>query len=218
MKKFAIAALILFTFRFGHAVVDMKNGNNAENWIDLNLPSAGYSLRVVRFYNSRSGLSGIFGNGWCSNFETLISTTPEGRLRLVECGAGHETIYSPKTFDATSMAKVIDAIVAYYFKDNPGAPRAAGESLRHEILSSSALRTNWARRAGVKNAEPKPGTIYLSDNLRTEKILFDGKGFIRTLADGSMQGFDAKGRLISLYDKEANGIKIYSNKRLHLKH
>ena len=43
------------------AVVDMKNANFANSWVDLEVPGSGYDLKINRTYNSKSNFDGIFG-------------------------------------------------------------------------------------------------------------------------------------------------------------
>jgi len=106
MTRFWISAALLMTTATillpttGHAVVDMKNANYADSWLDMSLGGTGYTLRVQRFYNSRSVFSGMFGFGWCSDWETNVEKTPEGRVKLVECGVGCIHRDRRKTFES----------------------------------------------------------------------------------------------------------------------
>ena len=102
-----MAVLTLATPVVSHALVDMKNSNYTDQWVDINLSGSGYALRVNRAYNSRSVFNGIFGFGWCSDFETVLERLPEGRLKLTECGAGQEVFYTPGKYDAKAFDKLI---------------------------------------------------------------------------------------------------------------
>lgn len=198
-----------------HAVVDMKNANYSDSWMDLSFNGTGYALRVQRFYNSRSIFSGIFGFGWCSEFETHIDKTPEGRLDLVECGAGQVTTYSPAKYDPKAMEKQIDAMVADYKKTTPGATNAGAETLREQLHNNSDLRATWAKHAGLALADVKKGVVYTADTLEVEKIVFDGTNYVRSIADGTSQRFDSSGRLVMMNDKNGNNLKLsYANDTL----
>ncbi len=200
----------------GQAVVDMKNANYSDSWLDLSFNGSGYALRVQRFYNSRSIFSGIFGFGWCSEFETNIEKTPEGRLKLVECGAGQETIYSPAKFDAKSMDRLIDQLIAHYKKSTPGATETGATTLREQLHNSADLRSEWAKHAGIAIPDVKKNVVYSADNLEVEKIVFDGTNYVRSLADGTAQRFDASGHLVLMNDKNGNNLKLsYANDTLH---
>lgn len=86
---------IIFLAPASWALVDTKNANYSQSWIDLELPGAGYDLKVQRTYNSRTLYEGIFGFGWCSNFETSLSVAAQS-VTLTECGAGQETVFTMK--------------------------------------------------------------------------------------------------------------------------
>ena len=78
MKALITAALSLIVAATAGAVVDMKNANYANTWTDLIVPGSGYDLRVQRTYNSRSLFNGVFGFGWCSDFETTLEVNSNG--------------------------------------------------------------------------------------------------------------------------------------------
>jgi YD repeat-containing protein len=192
----------------GHAVVDMKNANYSDSWMDLQFTGTGYALKVQRFYNSRSTFSGIFGFGWCSEFESNIEITPEGRLSLLECGAGQETVYSPSKYDAKAQTKLIDELVAHYRKSTPGATDQGANTLREQLAQSTELRAEWAKHAGLPTPDAKKGTVYTADNLEVDKILFDGTSYTRSLADGTSQKFNSSGHLTMIADKNGNNLKF----------
>ena len=101
------------------AIVDMKSANYSESWTDLIVPGVGYDLRVNRAYNSRSLFNGIFGFGWCSDYETKIEVTPESFLRLTECGGGMEIIYTSKNFSPVKIDVTIRQIIDEVKKRRP---------------------------------------------------------------------------------------------------
>jgi YD repeat-containing protein len=86
------------------AIVDMKNANYSHTWIDLELPGSGYDLKIVRTYNSRSLYEGMFGFGWCSNFETVLQVA-KNELRIMECGAGQETLFVSRGDSASFISE-----------------------------------------------------------------------------------------------------------------
>ena len=194
--------------QMGLAVVDMKNANYSDSWVDLQFNGTGYALKVQRFYNSRSTFSGIFGFGWCSEFESNIEITPEGRLSLLECGAGQETVYSPAKYDAKAQTKLIDELVAHYRKSTPGATEQGANTLREQLAQSTELRAEWAKDAKLAIPDAKKGTVYTADNLEVDKIVFDGSTYTRTLADGTVQKFNSGGHLIMMGDKNGNNLKF----------
>ena len=194
-----------------HATVDMKNANYTESWIDIQITGSGYALRVQRTYNSRSVFNGMFGFGWCSDFETSITKNPEGHLKLQECGAGQEITFRPQGAGGNTLSKTVDSIIAYYRKTNPNSGESSITILRDQLINNSNLRANWAKQAGVATPTASKGSVFVSDNLEVEKIEFDGSQYSRTLADGTVQKFNSAGRLISLADKNGNFLRFNYN-------
>lgn len=77
------------------ATVSLHNANYSSTWTDIQVRGGGLGLQVMRTYNSRSNYNGMFGYGWCSNFETRLEKTPQGGIKLITCGAGDEVLYEP---------------------------------------------------------------------------------------------------------------------------
>ena len=64
IKRFLQVCVLFFIMpSTGYALVDMKNANFADTWVDLIMPGSGYDLKVQRTYNSRTLFDGIFGFG-----------------------------------------------------------------------------------------------------------------------------------------------------------
>src|SRR4051812_4771149 len=114
MKLFALLFFLVASNLFSmnaHAIVDMKSANYSETWTTMQVPGVGYDLRVALTYNSRSLFNGKFGYGWCSDFETKIDPTPEGNLKLTECGGGMEIIFMPKSYKSDAKDNMIKQIM-----------------------------------------------------------------------------------------------------------
>src|SRR5271163_2736081 len=110
MRVLLLGLIVLFSFS-SHAIVDMKSANYSESWTDLIVPGVGYDLRINRTYNSRSLFNGVFGFGWCSDYETKIEVTPESYLRLTECGGGMEIIFTSKNFKPAKIDATVKLIM-----------------------------------------------------------------------------------------------------------
>lgn len=95
-KQKIISLFVLFLSVQSFAAIDMKNANYTNTWTDLIVPGSGYDFKIARTYNSRVLFNGIFGFGWCSDFETNIDVKPDA-VRLTECGGGQEVLYKLKS-------------------------------------------------------------------------------------------------------------------------
>ncbi len=207
MKRWLLAIALTIPTA-AQAIVDMKNANYAESWLDITMPGSGFDLKVSRFYNSRSIFNGMFGYGWCSDFETTLTKTPEGNLKYQECGAGQEIVYTLGKGDSREVEETIEKVLAYLKKTNRSATQQYIDNLVGELRDSPSLRLRMAKQAGLPEPTLKKGTIYSADNLEIEKISWDGEYFVRNVSDGTSQKFDSNGKLTYTYDKNGNYLKL----------
>jgi YD repeat-containing protein len=205
MKKLSLFFIALLSAKaFG--IVDMKNANFANSWVDLEVPGSGYDLKVTRTYNSKSLFDGMFGFGWCSDFETTLQATAEGNLKLTECGAGQEIFYTPREFGR----KEIDKTIAQIIEKVRAAKKADEKTLKkmaEDMITDHDLRSKFAY--AYKVALPvKEGTQFLANGREVENITFAKGVYTRNLPDGSYMRFDREGHLTHMYDKNGNFLKM----------
>ncbi len=208
MKKFSV--LIAFLFSIGapmaHAIVDMKNANFANSWIDLEVPGTGYDLKVNRTYNSKSLFDGMFGFGWCSDFETSLQVTAEGNLKVTECGAGQEIYYTPREFGKKEIDRTIAQIIEKMKAAKKGDEKQWKEIAR-DMQTDHDLRSKFA--FAYKVAVPvKEGAQFFANGKEVESITYAKGIYTRNLPDASYQRFDGNGKLTHLYDKNGNYLKL----------
>lgn len=204
-----VAALIsCFITIKAFALVDMKSANYSEHWTDLEIPSAAnqFKLKVDRAYNSRSLFDGIFGFGWCSDFETRLDVTPEGALRLIECGAGQETVYMPQE----ASRKDIDRTISLILPKLKEAQKMDDKTLKataEEMIANHRLRAKYAADFKIKT-EPKEGLKYFANGREVENLIFSKGVFTRTLVGGTKMNFSRDGKLTAIYDATGNYLKF----------
>ena len=204
-----VSVLLLFTTS-AFAIVDMKNANFAQTWTDLEVPGSGYDLRVSRTYNSKSLFEGMFGFGWCSDFETRLSFTAEGNLKVTECGAGQEMFFTPRDFSKKEIEKTVSQIL-----EKVKAAKKPDEktlaSLQKDLLADNDLRSKFA--FAYKVALPvKEGTTFFANGKEVENIQVAKGIYTRTLSDGSSMRFNTGGFLTHMYDKNGNFLKFEYDK------
>lgn len=208
MKTFSFKTFI-FTLFFGVsalAVVDMKNANYSNTWVDFELLGSGYDLRVARTYNSRTLYNGIFGFGWCSDFETKIDITAEGNLKVTECGAGQENFYFPRQLGLKDIEKTV-AQISEKMRASRKLDEKTIKGLMKNMTSDSDLRAKYAFE--YKIAVPvKEGTRFYANGTEVEFIEFAKGYYTRALKDGTQQRFSTKGQLTHIYDKNGNYLKV----------
>lgn len=211
--NFLFLSLLLFLVSpSSFAVVDMKNANFSQSWVDIEVPGSGYDMRVQRTYNSRSLFNGIFGFGWCSDFETRMNITAEGNLKITECGAGQELFYSPRELTRKDIEQTIQKIVAKLREEKVvGRNDDFYKKLTADLLEQDVRRAQMAQQYGVL-ISVKMGTQFFANGREVEQIVFQKTHYTRTLQDGSSQRFDLKGRLTHMYDKNGNFLRFEYDK------
>lgn len=206
MKKLLVLTALSFLSLQVQAIVDMRNANYSNTWTDLEYPGSGFDLRVLRTYNSRSLFNGMFGFGWCSDFETKVDTTAEGNLKITECGAGQELFFTSKDFSKNEIENTVKQIV-----DKVKVAKKLNDSdlkkFREELLVDANLRSRFAFSYKV-NRPIKEGATYFSNGVELENIVFSKGVYTRTMKDGSSQRFDSNGRLTHLLDRNGNFLKF----------
>lgn len=208
--KFSVFALLLLFSTQSFAIVDMKNANFSNTWVDLEVPGTGYDLKITRTYNSKTLFEGMFGFGWCSDYETKLSVTAEGNLKLTECGAGQEVFYFPKQFGPKDVEQMVQKIVAKVKaakKIDDNRLKQFTEDLRTDSDLRAAFASSYKIAQGLKD-----GTQYFANGREVENMSYAKGVFTRTLPDGSSMRFDQNGQMTHMYDKNSNFIKIEYSK------
>ncbi len=198
-----------------HALVDMNNAGYSNTWTDLEVPGTGYDMRVLRAYKSRTIYIGLFGFGWCSEFETRLETTPEGNLKISECGDGQEIVYSARELTKKDVESSIKQIITKMRADKKLSSNAAEywKNIEVQLYDDSEVRSQYARQFGII-VPVKEGTKYMANAKEVENVILSKGVYTRTLPDGSMQRFDGEGRLTHMYDKNGNYLKFEYQKDL----
>ncbi|MGZ3774202.1 MAG: DUF6531 domain-containing protein [Pseudobdellovibrionaceae bacterium] len=211
MKKAVLAIAFLFSAQ-AYCIVDMKNANYSNTWIDMDVPGSGYDLKIVRTYNSRSLFSGMFGFGWCSDFETSMEVNPEGNIKVKECGAGMEVTFSPREVSRKEVDATISTIVTKMKADKKsGVTEAFINNLKTDMVEDDSLRSEYAAKYGI-SVPVREGTKYFANGKEVEHFIFNKTFYTRNLPDGSSQRFNTQGKLTHIYDKNGNYLKFEYDK------
>ena len=207
--QFLLALLFILSLQNAHALVDMNNASYSNAWIDLEVPGSGYDMKVVRAYKSRTLFNGIFGFGWCSDFETKLDTTSEGNIKISECGDGLEILYSAREISKKDVDNTISQIVAKMKADSKVKSPSAEylKKLTEQLAEDDDQRSTLAKQYGVM-VPIKEGTKFMANGKEVESVVLTKEYYTRTLPDGSSQRFDLQGRLTHMYDKNTNFLKF----------
>lgn len=207
MKRISCIGLIVFIISLkAFSIVDMKNANFSTSWTDLKVPGTGYDMKVLRTYNSRTLFVGLFGFGWCSEFETKLIISPDNTLKIFECGAGLEITFTTKDYGSKEIDKLIQEIIQKVKAEGKRSDDYIA-NLRKNLLQDSRLRIQMALSYDL-SAKAREGAIYYANGKEVDNITLTKEYYLRQLNDGTYQRFDFKGRLIAMYDRNSNYLKL----------
>lgn len=208
-------AMMAFAFLFSaqaYALVDMKNANYSNSWVDMDVPGTGYDLKIVRTYNSRSLFNGMFGFGWCSDFETSMEVNAEGNIKVKECGGGLEVTFAPREITRKDVDNTIAQIINKMRGEKKvGLNEAYIAKLKADLLEDDDARINMAKQYGLI-LPVKEGTKFYANGREVEHFVFNKTHYTRNLPDGSAQRFSPLGKLTHIYDKNGNFLKFEYDK------
>lgn len=203
--RLILTFVILFLVNTSFSLVDMRMANYTERWTDIEVPGNGFDLKVIRTYNSRTLYNGYFGFGWCSNFETRMEKTPEGSLKVTECGAGLEILYYPNSYGKEELNAFVEKILNAAKRDN--STKAFLTGLGKRLRANPKARFEYARKYNVTQ-KAKEGTKYLANGTEVEYVVLKDGKYVRKLTDGTTQTFNKNGQMIKIYDRNGNHLQL----------
>ncbi len=214
LKKFVLLLLTSLLFSsLSHALVDMNNAGYSNTFLDLDVPGTGYQLRVMRAYKSRTIFNGMFGFGWCSEFETRLSITGLGLPKINECGDGQQVLYSQKEITRKDIESAAKQIIAKMKADKKFQNRNQEywKKVETDIMTNDSERDSYAQQVGF-SFPLKEDAKYMANGTEVEYITIKSGVYTRYLPDGSYQRFDKDGKLTHFYDKNNNFVKFEYDK------
>ncbi len=210
-KLFRLSSLLFFLLFLSvtsFALIDMRNANYTQSWTDLDYVGTGFRMRLERTYNSRSQFKGLFGYGWCTDFETKLFSDPNGDIRIKNCGAGKTVLFRKRNKLLSNRQDMIGQVLSKYQKTYPSTSTRELKKLKSKLTKSDHLLSTMIENLQMTSAA-SDGT-YIAVGQIGETLTKTSTGFKRKLSDGSYQSFDAKGFIKGMYDRNKNYIKIQS--------
>ena len=192
------------------AVVDTQSAGYSKTFVDFKSEGAGFPLKVERTYNSRSLYNGLFGFGWCSNFETRLTALPDNSVKSVECGGGLEIFYYPKNKSGNVDLQV--RLILKGIRKSAQLSSAQLKTLKKDLLQSQTLRADFMGALDIKG-KIKPGVKYYANGRASEYVVLREGGLTRYLPNGITEVFNRAGRLVRAFDRAGNRISITWGKK-----
>lgn len=190
-----------------YAVVDMRTSNFSKTFLDMHIKGTGLDLSIQRTYGSRSVFNGIFGYGWCSNYETNLAINSDSSILVTECGGGLESLYKTSSFNQKTTSKINAKIIKEVQKRNPDLSAQYLKNLNIKLKTNSFLREEFAKNLNIKGTV-KASLKYTIDGRKNEYIIKKNNIFVRYLKNGHKQEFTLKGQLLRIVSKDKSILNI----------
>ena len=211
IKKISLLVLFLFSLS-SLAIIDTRSAGYSRVDKDFQASGAGFELKVEKAYNSRSLYNGLFGYGWCSNFETRLDTLPGNIIRGVECGGGMEIVYHPEK-QGLNIGTQVNSILTE-LKKRRKMNKKTLQKLERDLRQSQTLRNDFLTALQLKG-KVTSGLKYYANGRSNEYIISKNNKLHRHLPNGVSEVFDSGGRLSRVYDKFGNYIDFnWSRKKV----
>ena len=191
--------------------INLRNANFMLVSQDLRLQKPGLSLDITRTYNSRSLREGLFGFGWSTRFDTKLYIHADGSL-LVEDGDGFRIRY---TEGGRPWAEIRADFVGRLIDARKKDDKNRGVERNQEFYEELAVL--WKNNADEREQATwlwddawvsPPDGEYISYDRGTEKLEKRFDGFIRHRANGMIDKFDLRGRLVKAIDRAGRGAEL----------
>ncbi len=206
MKKIILLGSLIFISFKSFGIVDIRSAGYSKTFIDFKTENSGFNFKVERTYNSRSLFNGLFGFGWCSNFETQLEVLPDNSLKIAECGGGLEVFYYPKNKKANVSIQV-DLILKEIKKSKTVKNPKSVRQLKKDLIQSQTLRADFLKALNIKGKVTK-GVVYYANGKTSEFITVQSGTYRRHLPNGVSEVFNSKGQMIKSFDQFGNVIDV----------
>ena len=143
-----------------------------------------------------------------------MELTPEGNIKVKECGGGVSVTYSAREVARGDVDKTINEIITKMKAEKKvGQTDAYYKSLQTDLVENEDQRARLAKQYGISVAV-KEGSKFYANGKEVEHFVFNKTFYTRNFVDGSAQRFSLDGKLIAQYDKNGNFLKFEYEKDL----
>jgi YD repeat-containing protein len=213
--RFAILFLLSLGFSIPSASaqdVNLRNANLFYTVPEVRVQKPGVALEILRSYNSRSNIQGVFGYGWVTNLDIVCQEGPDGSI-LVTDSDGYVMRFTkdgePK--EALRQAYVKRIVKVHREEDrNNGTERQDTwyQKLERDLNEQPELRVKIGQNYPRAWSDAKPGS-YISYDRGSERLNKRQDGsYLRVRSDGIRYGFDRLGKLRSFTDAGKRGMRL----------
>lgn len=217
-----VILLLAMVPRQAQALIDMKNANYSNTWVDMGALRDKNSrnlldFAVARTYNSRSLHSGLFGFGWCSDVETRLDFYESGLVEVVYCGDGKRQLFGAAQAIA-GRGQHIDNLVAKIRQQVGGVDIFNKWSIIHDarhwawlrevLLKDQSVASGLAKRLGLSLPELTGHTLPELGEGFTSLVFHSDEIHLISPVSPEIYVFDRGGRLISLRHHDGRRVDL----------
>lgn len=233
MKKYFFRLIFVLLFVIcknvpTYADVSLANGNFYIGFTDI-LTSKDKNLFIERVYNSKSGFNGIFGIGWGTYYETHISVSASGELRLFQSGGGRldrfRSIDRPEYYDSILVINRRETANFRFQRDSAAKKNNYNQKHKDSIIKSiilnyikypRSLDDDWDDYVSKSKTKLKikTGEIFEENNYGEGTIIKTPQGYRRIVDKEKIEYYNDLGKLVQIEYTKNNKISftyIYYN-------
>ncbi|MBN2007465.1 MAG: N-acetylmuramoyl-L-alanine amidase [Anaerolineae bacterium] len=166
--------------------VNPVTGNQFQWFRDLFVPGAGLNVDLVRYYNSFSAETGLFGKGWSSLYDMRVKV--EGDAVLVKYADGRWGKFTPGAGGYEAEAGVFDGLTV----ESGGYVLTTPEQIRFEFDGAGVLQA-------IRNEDGQALTLAYAGGALDAIVDASGRTFdVATNGNGLVTGItDPAGRVVT---------------------
>jgi YD repeat-containing protein len=192
--------------------VNLRNANLFYTLPEVRVQKPGVALEILRSYNSRSNIQGVFGYGWVTNLDIVCQEGPDGSI-LITDSDGYVMRF---TKDGEPKESLRQAYVKRLVKVRREEDRKNGTErqsnwyaeFEEKLNTDPNLRVQIGQSLPRAWADATPGA-YISYDRGSERLTKRQDGtYLRVRADGIRYGFGRLGKLRSYTDAAKRGMRL----------
>ncbi len=198
--------------------VNRLNGSVNLLYVDFSIPGPVLPVELTRAYNSitalneNTGWNGLFGWGWTTLSESLLTVTGDRRVLLRDGQSGNTLTFAKEKEDPTIQERFLQEVKRAFFEQKMGQAQSAAElstktlppRMQSQLQTDPAFRAEIAVKYKIKSEIPR-GEVLTSTEYGYQTISFRNGQWIREY-DGITQAYDKNGRIVRQTDK--NGFTL----------
>ncbi|MBM7616442.1 DNRLRE domain-containing protein [Alkaliphilus hydrothermalis] len=192
--------------------VNIASGNLVLQQGDLSIPGRGIPVGLTRTFNSRKNhVTGIFGNGWRSNYEAIIVDTGSGPITLVD-GDSTRHIFGQKIGGGYAPAGGIYLDLVKNADGTYTITQMDGTKINFNTSGKITTMVDTNNNTTTLNYSSGRLVSVTDASDRITSLAYNANGFVSSVTDPANRviqyQYDTEGNLTKVIDPEAKAITM----------